>query len=112
MSSRKPRTYRGNDLILGTDEGGESIVMPHEARRGHTHIEGRTHSGKSRFMNGLIRQDIMNWHKTHSGLLLTDPDGELCNAVTASLAKEKAHPPKRNESAKQSTRGKKGRRHG
>lgn len=80
------KQYRGNDLVLGTDESGRDILFTEAQRRLHTWIPGRTGSGKSRLMQSMIWQDITSWSRSQHGLLLLDPDGETYDQVVRKLA--------------------------
>ena len=82
------RHHFGNDLLLGTIEGGNKLTWTEKQRRTHMYVSGVTRSGKSRFVQSLIQQDIeKNWrHK--QGLLLLDPHAELYDGVLAFLANQ------------------------
>ncbi len=68
----------GNDLDVGKVVGaGVSLIFPRESRSKHLYICGTTGTGKSKFLEHLIRQDIMAWPKSKCGLLLLDPHGGL-----------------------------------
>jgi hypothetical protein len=62
----------GNDLLIATSlSGGEPLMLKKEQRSRHLYVTGSTGSGKSKFLEHLIRQDIMNWRKGgECGLLL------------------------------------------
>ena len=60
---------------VGTDKDtGEAFALTPEERIGHTHVIGGTGSGKSKFLEYLIRQDLQN---PNAGLCLIDPHGLL-----------------------------------
>jgi hypothetical protein len=44
-------------------------------------VTGSTGSGKSKFLEHLIRQDIVNWRKSECGLLLLDPHGAIYDGL-------------------------------
>jgi Helicase HerA, central domain len=69
----------GNDLLIATSvNGGERLMLTKEQRSRHLYVTGSTGSGKSKFLEHLIRQDIMNWRKGgECGLLLLDPHGAI-----------------------------------
>src|SRR5262249_8438102 len=50
------------------------------------YVCGSTGTGKSKFLEHLIRQDIKNWHKSKCGLLLLDPHGSLYDSLMEWLA--------------------------
>ena len=65
-------------LMEGTeDEGTVEVGLSEDQRSRHLHILGRTGSGKSKFLEALIRQDI----RAGRGFLLLDPKGDLYRAV-------------------------------
>jgi hypothetical protein len=75
---------RGNDLDLGTIEGSEeSLLLPSELRDKHLYVVGATGAGKSKFLENLIRQDILNHSLSGCGLLLIDPHGSLYDSLMA-----------------------------
>jgi len=77
----------GNDLTLGTIvTRNEPLSLPRSARDKHLYVCGATGTGKSKFLESLIRQDITNWRKSNSGLLLLDPHGSLYDSVMTWLA--------------------------
>lgn len=74
----------GNDLALGNMvERNSPLTLPRTARDKHLYVCGATGTGKSKFLESLIRQDILNWRKSKSGLLLLDPHGSLYDSVMA-----------------------------
>ena len=77
----------GNDLQLGQLAGtGASLAFPRTERDKHLYVCGGTGTGKSKFLENLIRQDIRNWHKSKCGLLLLDPHGSLYDGIIEWLA--------------------------
>src|SRR5947199_248574 len=55
----------GNDLQLGQLAGrNASLGFPRTERDKHLYVCGGTGTGKSKFLENLIRQDIRNWHKS------------------------------------------------
>ena len=51
-------------------------------------MTGSTGSGKSKFLEYLIRQDILNWRKNgECGLLLLDPHGAIYDGLMSWLAR-------------------------
>ncbi|MDQ2946115.1 MAG: type IV secretion system DNA-binding domain-containing protein [Acidobacteriota bacterium] len=68
----------GNDLILGKLPGRDrNLGLTREQRAKHLYVCGSTGTGKSKFLENLIRQDIRDWSKSKCGLLLLDPHGNL-----------------------------------
>jgi DNA helicase HerA-like ATPase len=57
------RRNPGNDLILGKMPGRDrSLGLSREERDKHLYVCGGTGTGKSKFLENLIRQDIGNWN--------------------------------------------------
>jgi hypothetical protein len=77
----------GNDLRLGIiGSTGETLLLTREHRDKHLYICGATGTGKSKFLESLIRQDIAHWRQSRSGLLLLDPHGNLYDSIMGWLA--------------------------
>jgi DNA helicase HerA-like ATPase len=77
------RRPSGNDLLIATSlGGGKPLMLTKEQRSRHLYVTGSTGSGKSKFLEHLIRQDIMNWRKGgECGLLLLDPHGAIYDGL-------------------------------
>jgi hypothetical protein len=71
----------GNDLLIAKSGQGEPLILTREQRSRHLYVTGSTGSGKSKFLEHLIRQDIMNWRKSECGLLLLDPHGAIYDGI-------------------------------
>lgn len=81
------RSAPGNDLNLGFLAGrNATLSFPRTARDKHLYICGGTGTGKSKFLEHLIRQDIKNWHRSKCGLILFDPHGSLYDSLVEWLA--------------------------
>lgn len=77
----------GNDLNLGQLPGtGSSLLFPRTSRDKHLYVCGGTGTGKSKFLEHLIRQDIKNWHRSKCGLMVLDPHGNLYDSLIEWLA--------------------------
>lgn len=77
----------GNDLTLGSVVAtGLPMMLPSEARATHLYVSGATGTGKSKFLESLIWQDMMAWNKSKCGMLVIDPHGELYDSLMAQLA--------------------------
>lgn len=77
----------GNDLILGNMPGRDrSLGLSRHERDKHLYICGGTGTGKSKFLENLIRQDIRNWSKSKCGMLVLDPHGSLYDNLIKWLA--------------------------
>jgi len=70
MGSRKP-------LLLGFDSNGRPFHLHEDERLTHAHVIGSSGSGKSKFLEHLMRQDVRNGQ----GFCLIDPHGTLYDAV-------------------------------
>jgi hypothetical protein len=81
------RVRPGNDLILGRMPGCKrTLALAREQRDKHLYICGGTGTGKSKFLENLIRQDIRNWSKSKCGMLVVDPHGSLYDNLINWLA--------------------------
>jgi len=76
----------GNQLRLGATADGAEILLTPEQRGRHLYVVGSTGSGKSKLLEGLIRQDIINWRYSRSGVLVLDPHGKLYDDLMRWLA--------------------------
>jgi len=76
----------GNPLRLGATADGAEILLTPEQRGRHLYVVGSTGSGKSKLLEGLIRQDIINWRDSRSGVLVLDPHGKLYDDLMRWLA--------------------------
>jgi hypothetical protein len=77
----------GNDLNLGLLAGrNASLTLSRTQRDKHLYICGGTGTGKSKFLESLIRQDILAWRKSRCGMLILDPHGNLYDNIIKWLA--------------------------
>lgn len=77
----------GNDLNLGQLAGRpDGLPFSRTQRDKHLYVCGGTGTGKSKFLEHLIRQDIKQWRKSKCGLLLLDPHGNLYDSLIEWLA--------------------------
>lgn len=77
----------GNDLILGRLAGRNATLgLPRTQRDKHLYVCGATGTGKSKFLENLIQQDIKQWHESKCGMLLLDPHGNLYDNIMSWLA--------------------------
>jgi DNA helicase HerA-like ATPase len=77
----------GNDLTLGQIVGrNAALSFPGTARDKHPYICGSTGTGKSKLLEHLIRQDIVNWRRSKCGVMVLDPHGTLYDNLVESLA--------------------------
>lgn len=88
------RRTRSGDLQLGQVAGTrQTLTLPAESRDKHLYVAGATGTGKSKFLENLLRQDIADWRKSRSGLLLIDPHGSLYDELVAWLARHQLDRP-------------------
>jgi hypothetical protein len=81
------RRVPGNDLVLGEMPGrNSSLGLSRQERDKHLYVCGSTGTGKSKFLENLIRQDIRNWRKSKCGLIVIDPHGNLYDSLINWLA--------------------------
>jgi len=64
-------------LLLGHDAAGRTVQLTPDDRRIHMHVIGSSGSGKSKFLEWMIRGDLHN----RQGFCLIDPHGTLYNDV-------------------------------
>ena len=77
----------GNDLNLGHLAGRNAdLYLSRNERDKHLYVCGGTGTGKSKFLESLIRQDILAWRKSRCGMLVLDPHGNLYDNLTRWLA--------------------------
>jgi hypothetical protein len=74
--------FLGNNIHAGTNR---KVFLATEHRIRHCHIIGTTGTGKSTLLQNLIAQDIARGQ----GVALFDPDGDLVNAVLATIPFER-----------------------
>lgn len=78
---------QGNDLILGHLPGRNATLgLSRTERDKHLYVCGGTGTGKSKFLENLIRQDIIASRKSKCGMLVLDPHGSLYDSVINWLA--------------------------
>src|ERR1700737_1222468 len=70
-------------LFLGYDARGKPVRIAADDRKIHMHVLGSSGSGKSRFLEWMIRGDLKN----RQAFCLVDPHGELYDAVVAYCAR-------------------------
>jgi hypothetical protein len=84
----------GNDLNLGRLSGRDAtLTLSRSERDKHLYVCGGTGTGKSKFLESLIRQDIISWRKSKCGMLVLDPHGNLYDSLIRWLAWHKIDRP-------------------
>ena len=71
------------DIKLGTTHGDTVVSLDREERSTHMHVVGASGRGKSKLLEHMIRQDILDDEKP--GVCLIDPHGMLYNDLLAWL---------------------------
>lgn len=80
------RREPGNDLILGCGGNRLPIRMTRQQRGRHLYVVGATGSGKTKFIEYLIQQDIQAWAKSQCGMIVVDPHGTLFDSIMSWVA--------------------------
>src|SRR5690349_16794293 len=79
--------FQGNDLKLGLlADDGAALPFPRTLRNKHLYVCGITGMGKSKFLESLIRQDIIAWRKSKCGVVVLDPHGNLYDNLISWMA--------------------------
>ena len=77
----------GNDLVLGKLAGRNAqLGISRKERDKHLYVCGGTGTGKTKFLENLIQQDIKQWHESKCGMLVLDPHGNLYDSIIEWLA--------------------------
>ena len=85
---------QGNDLELGQLAGRNSMLRISRTERDkHLYCCGGTGVGKSKFLEHLIRQDIISWRKSKCGVVVLDPHGSLYDSLIEWMAWHKIERP-------------------
>jgi type IV secretory pathway VirB4 component len=66
-----------NRLFIGFDARGRKMWLSPDERKAHMHVIGSTRSGKSKFLEWMMRGDLQHGQ----GFCLIDPHGTLYDAV-------------------------------
>ena len=74
-------------LYIGATKKGKKLYINEETRKLHMQVIGASGGGKSKFIEFMIRQDIVN----NEGLFLMDPHGSLYDKVVKWCAAERVH---------------------
>ncbi len=82
--------YFGNDLDLGFISGSRRrFILTRQERGRHLYIPGMTRCGKTKLIEGCIRQDLAKWHRSRSPVIVFDPHGTLYKSLMSYIAAER-----------------------
>lgn len=87
--ARKPRS---RELSLGVMEDGTKVSLAGPSLQSHAHVIGATRYGKSKLVEGLLRQKLSD---RQSGFILLDPHGKLYEDLVHYLSHKKPYLAKR-----------------
>lgn len=73
-------------LIWVSIPAATGLTLTREARGKHLYCVGATGTGKSKFLEHLIRQDILAWPTGRCGLIVFDPHGALFDGLMRWIA--------------------------
>jgi hypothetical protein len=76
----------GTDLVIAENGDGDELRLTARERGRHLYVTGSTGSGKSKFIEYLIRQDIENWNLGEHSVVLLDWHGSIYKGVMRWLA--------------------------
>ncbi len=92
LSSKKapaPADMVQGGVVLGENiyrEEKTLVKIGREDRSRHTYVIGKSGTGKSEFLAGMVRQDILNG----DGVAVIDPHGDLVNDILETIPAERA----------------------
>jgi hypothetical protein len=98
MTSLRP--YRAPDprwrwppgaVVLGSAEANQQVWIPHEMRSIHMHLVGASGQGKTKVMESLVRQDILELDGVRRGVVVIDPHGTLVADMLSWIATHQLH---------------------
>jgi hypothetical protein len=78
-------------VVLGESQAGRKIFITREARTIHTFLAGQSGSGKSKSMEGMIRQDILELDGEPRCVIVLDPHGTLIGNTLRWIATHRLH---------------------
>jgi hypothetical protein len=88
-SWEKSNMYPGNDIDLGKAVGtGERIILGRVDRARHTFAVGASRTGKTKLMEGICRQDLIQWVNFRCPMVVIDPHGTLFDGMMGFAAAE------------------------
>ena len=83
--------WPAGSVVLGTAKSGEKIWISREARTVHCFTCGQSGQGKSKLLEGMIRQDILRLSGEHCAVFVIDPHGTLVGNTLRSIATHRLH---------------------
>jgi hypothetical protein len=78
---QRESTMNGNELLIARSAAGESIRLTPSQRGRHLYVTGSTGSGKSKFLEYLIRQDAEQWYENDHSLVVLDWHGSTYDGL-------------------------------
>jgi hypothetical protein len=78
-------------VVLGETKGGSKIWVSREDRGVHTFTCGQSGKGKSKLLEGLIRQILLELDGERRGLIVLDPHGTLIANTLRWVATHRLH---------------------
>ncbi len=78
-------------VVLGETQSGRKIFISREARTVHMLLAGQSGSGKSKSMEGQIRQDILELDGEARCVIVLDPHGTLIGNTMRWIATHRLH---------------------
>jgi hypothetical protein len=86
------RSYPGNDLDLGKMVGiADHLRLSRRDRARHTYMVGATRTGKTKLMEGMVRQDLLAWPNYHCPVVVLDPHGTFFDSIIEFVAAANLH---------------------
>jgi hypothetical protein len=73
--------WPSGSVVLGRTRREKHIWVPPEMRSIHTHIIGASNQGKSKLLEGMIRQDVLEPDGMSRSVIVLDPHGTLTDDV-------------------------------
>jgi hypothetical protein len=78
-------------VVLGQDKYGNKVWISRESRSVHTFLAGQSGSGKSKSMEGQIRQDLLELDGEPRCVIVLDPHGTLVGNTMRWVATHRLH---------------------
>jgi DNA helicase HerA-like ATPase len=79
-----PQFYPGNDVEIGTIVGTNEVpILNRQDRARHTYIVGSSRTGKTKLVESMCRQDLLNWPNHQCPMVVIDPADTLYDGLMA-----------------------------